>query len=168
MLESFESSTFPPPGWTKKNLQGGSGWYQLPIGVMPLPGWGNGTSSVPATAEAGSHNAYCSWTTGGGSSEGYHNDQWLISPRLSGLTPSSTLSYWLRFCFTNFPDTVYVRISTTGPDPANFTIIAQTNVWARRRREPIPALVQAHDQAGRLWHPAGNAYLDRVSGIRMG
>ncbi|HOC70650.1 MAG TPA: choice-of-anchor J domain-containing protein [Candidatus Hydrogenedentes bacterium] len=131
MLESFESSTFPPPGWTKKNLQGGSGWYQLPIGVMPLPGWGNGTSSVPATAEAGSHNAYCSWTTGGGSSEGYHNDQWLISPRLSGLTPSSTLSYWLRFCFTNFPDTVYVRISTTGPDPANFTIIAQTNVWAR-------------------------------------
>lgn len=131
MLESFEGSAFPPPGWTKTNLLGGSGWYRLPIGVMPLPGWGNGTSSVPQTAEAGSHNAYCSWTTGGSASQGYHNDQWLISPRLSGLTSASTLSYWLRFCFTNFPDTVYVRISTNGPAPANFTIVAQTNVFAR-------------------------------------
>ncbi len=130
MLESFEYSV-PPPGWTKTNLLGGSGWYRLPIGVMPLPGWASGTSSVPPTPEAGSHNAYCSWTTGGGASEGYHNDQWLISPKLSGLTATSTVSYWLRFSFTNFPDTVNVRISTTGPAPANFTIVAHTNVWAR-------------------------------------
>ena len=105
MSESFEYGV-PPPGWTKTNLLGGSGWYQLPIGVMPLPGWGNGTSSVPATANAGTHNAYCSWNTGGGAGEGYHNDQWLISPRLTGLTATSTVSYWLRFAFTNFPDTV--------------------------------------------------------------
>ena len=33
MLESFEYGV-PPAGWTKTNLLGGSGWYQLPIGVM--------------------------------------------------------------------------------------------------------------------------------------
>ncbi len=130
MSESFEYGV-PPPGWTKTNLLGGSGWYQLPIGVMPLPGWGNGTSSVPATANAGTHNAYCSWTTGGGAAEGYHSDQWLISPRLTGLTATSTVSYWLRFNFTNFPDTVYFRVSTNGPAPANFTIVALTNIFAR-------------------------------------
>ena len=130
MSESFEYGV-PPPGWTKTNLLGGGGWYQLPIGVMPLPGWGNGTSSVPATANAGTHNAYCSWTTGGGAGEGYHNDQWLISPRLTGLTATSTVSYWLRFAFTNFPDTVYFRVSTNGPAPANFTYVPLTNFFAR-------------------------------------
>ena len=130
MSESFEYGV-PPPGWTKTNLLGGGGWYQMPIGVMPLPGWGNGTSSVPATANAGTHNAYCSWTTGGGAGEGYHNDQWLISPRLTGLTATSTVSYWLRFAFTNFPDTVYFRVSTNGPAPANFTFVPLTNVFAR-------------------------------------
>ena len=130
MSESFEYGV-PPPGWTKTNLLGGSGWYQLPVGVMPLPGWGNGTSSVPATANAGTHNAYCSWTTGGGAAEGYHSDQWLISPRLTGLTATSTVSYWLRFNFTNFPDTVYFRVSTNGPAPANFTFVPLTNRFAR-------------------------------------
>ena len=131
MLESFEYGV-PPPGWVKTNLLGGSGWYQLPVGVMPLPGWGNGTSSVPPTAGAGSYNAYCSWNTGGGSGEGYHNDQWLISPRLTGLTATSTVSYWLRFNFTNFPDQVFVRISTAGPAPANFTYIIYTNNFTRQ------------------------------------
>ena len=130
LSESFEYGV-PPPGWTKTNLLGGSGWYQLPVGVMPLPGWGNGTSSVPAVANAGTHNAYCSWTTGGGPSEGYHSDQWLISPRLTGLTATSTVSYWLRFAFTNFPDTLYFRVSTNGPAPANFTFVPRTNVFAK-------------------------------------
>ncbi len=130
MSESFEYGV-PPPGWTKTNLLGGSGWYQLPVGVMPLPGWGNGTSSVPATANAGTRNAYCSWTTGGGASDGYHSDQWLISPRLTGLTATSAVSYWLRFNFTNFPDTVYFRVSTNGPAPANFTFVPLTNRFAR-------------------------------------
>ncbi len=130
LFESFEYSV-PPPGWTKTNLLGGMGWYRLPVGTMPLPGWGNGTSTVPPTANAGSANAYCSWTTGGGASEGYHSDQWLISPLLNGLTATSKLSYWIRFSFTNFPDLMYVRISTNGPSPSAFTIVAYTNVFAR-------------------------------------
>jgi hypothetical protein len=130
MVESFEYGV-PPAGWVKTNLQGGSGWYQLPIGVAPLPGWGNGTSSVPATAYAGTHNAYCSWDTGGSAAQGYHNDQWLISPRMTGLTATSTVSYWLRFNFTNYPDEVRFRVSTTGPAPANFTIVALTNIFAK-------------------------------------
>ncbi|MFH0880653.1 MAG: MBG domain-containing protein, partial [Lentisphaerota bacterium] len=130
MFESFEaSSQFPPPGWTKTNLLGGSGWYRLPVGVLPLPGWGNGTSSVPPTAGAGSYNAYCSWYTGGSASQGYHNDQWVITPQLFGLTATSTLSYWLRFSFTNYPDMFYVRISTGTANPADFTRVIYTNSW---------------------------------------
>ena len=130
MLESFEYGV-PPPGWIKTNLQGGTGWYQLPIGIAPLPGWGNGTSSVPVAVGAGTHNAYCSWDTGGSASQGYHNDQWLISPRMTGLTATSTVSYWLRFNFTNYPDEVRFRVSTNGPAPANFTIVALTNIFAK-------------------------------------
>ncbi len=92
MLESFEYGV-PPAGWIKTNLQGGSGWYQLPIGIAPLPGWGNGTSSVPVAVGAGTRNAYCSWDTGGSAADGYHNDQGLISPRMTGLTATSTVSY---------------------------------------------------------------------------
>ncbi|MGD9612780.1 MAG: MBG domain-containing protein, partial [Kiritimatiellia bacterium] len=130
MVESFEYGV-PPAGWIKTNLQGGSGWYQLPIGIAPLPGWGNGTSSVPATAYAGTRNAYCTWSTGGSASEGYHSDQWLISPRMTGLTATSTVSYWLRFNFTNYPDEVRFRVSTNGPAPANFTFVPLTNVFAK-------------------------------------
>ncbi len=130
MFESFEVNV-PPPGWIKTNLLCGSGWYQLPSGCMPMPGWGNGTSSVPPVAGAGSHDAYCSWTTGGGAGEGYHNDQWLISPRLTGLTSTSTVSYWTRFMFTNFPDTLYVCISTNTAKPSDFTFVIQTNIWTR-------------------------------------
>ena len=155
MSESFEYGV-PPPGWTKTNLLGGSGWYQLPVGVMPLPGWGNGTSSVPATANAGTHNAYCSWNTGGGASEGYHNDQWLISPRLTGLTATSTVSYWLRFNFTNFPDTVYFRVSTNGPAPANFTFVPLTNVFARASHpNQFPPWSNHVVNVGALGIPAG-------------
>ena len=155
MSESFEYGV-PPPGWSKTNLLGGSGWYQLPVGVMPLPGWGNGTSSVPATANAGTHNAYCSWNTGGGASEGYHNDQWLISPRLTGLTATSTVSYWLRFNFTNFPDTVYFRVSTNGPAPANFTFVPLTNVFARASHpNQFPPWSNHVVNVGALGIPAG-------------
>ena len=155
MSESFEYGV-PPPGWTKTNLLGGNGWYQMPIGVMPLPGWGNGTSSVPATANAGTHNAYCSWTTGGGAGDGYHNDQWLISPRLTGLTATSTVSYWLRFAFTNFPDTVYFRVSTNGPAPANFTYVPLTNFFARASHpNQFPPWSNHVVNVGALGIPAG-------------
>ncbi|HBA82528.1 MAG TPA: hypothetical protein DCZ95_00395 [Verrucomicrobia bacterium] len=130
-FESFENASFPPPGWTKTNLLGGSGWYRLTAGTAPLPGWGNGTSSVPPTAGAGSHNAYCSWNTGGGASEGYHNNQWLISPKLYGLTATSTISLWIRASFTNYPDSVIFRVSSSGKAPGDFTYVVQSNYYRR-------------------------------------
>ncbi len=130
-FESFEQAEFPPPGWIKTNLLGGSGWYRLPSGTMPMPGWGNGTSSVPPTAGGGFANAYCSWTTGGGATDGYHSDQWLISPKLSGLTDTTTLSYWCKFAFTNFPDSLSVLVSTNGPSPSQFTFLVESNYFAK-------------------------------------
>lgn len=120
-FESFEDSAFPPPGWSKTNTLGGSGWYRLQSGVTPLPGWVSGTSSVPPIAGAGNYTAYCTWDTGGGTEEGYHNSQYLITPGLNGLTATSTLSFWLKGSFTNFRDSVRILISTNRPIPADFT-----------------------------------------------
>ena len=87
---------------------------------------------------------------------GYHNDQWLISPRLTGLTATSTVSYWLRFAFTNFPDTVYFRVSTNGPAPANFTFVPLTNVFARASHpNQFPPWSNHVVNVGALGIPAG-------------
>ena len=105
-FESFETSTFPPPGWSKTNTWGGSGWNRLQAGLSPLPGWVSGTSAVPPTVGAGNFTAYCTWSTGGGAEDGYHNSQYLITPGMNGLTATSSLSFWLRCSFTNYADSV--------------------------------------------------------------
>ncbi len=119
-FESFETSTFPPPGWSKTNTAGGSGWYRLQAGISPLPGWIVGTSAVPSTAGAGNYNAYCTWNTGGEAADGFHNSQYLITPGMNGLTATSTLSFWLRGSFTNFADSVHILISTNRPVASDF------------------------------------------------
>lgn len=121
LFESFEDDRFPPPGWTKTNALGGSGWYRLTSGTHPLPGWVSGTSAVPSTAGAGQALAYCTWETGGVADQGYHNSQYLITPGLNGLTSTSTLSFWVRCSFTNFRDSLRILISTNRPLPEDFT-----------------------------------------------
>jgi hypothetical protein len=74
LFESFEGA-FLPDGWVKVNPDGGSGWAQIADATSPLPGWQGGTMTVPPSG--GSYAAYCTWNTGGSSS----NDQWLITPR---------------------------------------------------------------------------------------
>ncbi|MFH0866050.1 MAG: choice-of-anchor J domain-containing protein [Bacteroidota bacterium] len=110
--ESFEG-TFPPTGWTKQNPDGGTGWAQCADGTTPLDGWNGGTQSVPPGG--GGFVAYCTWTTGGATS----NDQWLISPQIS-VTASDSLSFYLWF-FGAYIDTLEIRISTTGNSTADFT-----------------------------------------------
>ena len=123
--ESFELTTFPPEGWTKFNVGGGSGWNRQTI-RSPIPGWTSGTISSPP----GGQNAiaFCTWNTGGTSS----NDQWLLTPQLSGMaiTDSDSLIYWVKCFFDTYADTVEVRISTTTPEPQAFTHLMNTHAFA--------------------------------------
>ncbi len=111
-LESFEGS-FPPEGWTKQNLDSGTGWAQAANGTTPLNGWGTGTQDVPPGG--GNFVAYCTYYTGGVPS----SDQWLISPQFNvSLGDSLKFSLWR---FGNYQDTLQILLSTTSNSIANFT-----------------------------------------------
>lgn len=112
--ESFEGATFPPACWTKANPDGGTGWASVADGTTPLPGWNGGTMTVPANG--GTKAAYCTWNTGGATS----NDQWLISPQIN--IPSANYSLFFEmFWFGSYVELVDVKISTTDNQTASFT-----------------------------------------------
>lgn len=112
VLESFEG-TFLPEGWTKQNPDQGSGWDRIEDGTSPLPGWTGGSMTI--ADGAGSFAAYCTWTTGGESS----NDQWLISPPVE-IDGSSQLSFKLMF-YSDYVDNLDVLLSTSDNQTASFT-----------------------------------------------
>jgi len=51
-----------------------------------------------------------------------HNDDWLISPLLSG--NEQEISFWARAASTSYPETFEVRYSTTDRDTASFKLLA--------------------------------------------
>jgi hypothetical protein len=123
--ESFEGTTFPPAGWVKLSPDGGTGWTRIATGTTPLPGWTGGTAT-PANSTAGIGMAYATWNTGGASS----NDQWLITPQITGVGANHTLKFWMRK-FSSYADNLDIKISTTtGTATASFTINVATKVFA--------------------------------------
>jgi hypothetical protein len=111
LSESFEG-TFPPTGWTKLNLDGGTGWAQNSVGSL-FNGWNSTTQTVPA---GGGTKAVYATYSGSASAFDY---MFLISPAFTVATGDS-LSYWL--CrFFNYQDSAFVKISTTGTAAADFT-----------------------------------------------
>ena len=125
LSESFEGATFPPAGWIKLDPDGGTGWASIVAGTTPLPGWNGGVATVPTGG--GTQTAYASWNTGGASA----NDQWLVTPQIMNVQASDSLSFWLRKpgYAGAYLDHFDVKISTTTPTVANFTItvVATTN-----------------------------------------
>jgi PKD repeat protein len=112
LLESFENS-FPPDCWTKANLFGGTGWEQQTNGTSPMPGMVGGTIDVPEGG--GNAVAYCTWNTGGTSS----NDQWLITPQIS-ISTNYELSFWIRK-YGGYAEALDVLVSTTDNTILSFT-----------------------------------------------
>lgn len=112
-VESFESATFPPVCWTKASPDGGTGWAQIADGTTPLPGWYGGTMTIPTGG--GANAAYCTWSTGGSSS----NDQWLITPQIA-VQANQELSYYV-FWNGGYYDQLDVKVSTTTNAEASFT-----------------------------------------------
>jgi hypothetical protein len=119
LSESFESATFPPAGWSTISPDGGSGWERQTAGTSPLPGWTGGTITTPPGGETAV--AYCTWTTGGSAS----NDQWLVSPQVTGIQAGDILSFWMWFPFDSYADSVDVLISTTGIATTDFDVIVE-------------------------------------------
>jgi hypothetical protein len=117
--ESFESTTFPPPGWLKITPTGGAGWNRQTAGTSPIPGFNGGTITVPPGG--GSAVAFCNYLTGGVNA----NDQWLISPKLLNIQASDSLIFWFRK-FGQYLDSLSVMISTTTQSIAGMTINVMT------------------------------------------
>lgn len=116
LLESFESTTFPPDGWIKVNVAlGATGWERHIAGESPVPGFQDGEITVPPGG--GSAVAFCNYLTGGTNS----NDQWLITPQLTNISSTDSLIFWLRK-FGEYLDHMDIKISTTTPTPAAMTI----------------------------------------------
>jgi hypothetical protein len=115
--EGFEGATFPPAGWAKFNVGGGTGWQILGAGVTPVPGWEGGTAD-PAP-DGGTQMAFCTWETGGTSS----NDQWVVTPQIT-VTGDTYLSFWMRYWPEDYDDNVEIKLSTTVQNSASaFTIM---------------------------------------------
>jgi hypothetical protein len=117
LFESFEGA-FLPDGWVKVNPDGGSGWAQIADATSPLPGWQGGTMTVPPSG--GSYAAYCTWNTGGSSS----NDQWLITPPLD-IVDGDVLSFWLYY-YSSYTDYMELLLSTTDDDISSFNVTLDT------------------------------------------
>ena len=109
MLESFENiDSIPATGWQKWQNPSFDGWTNLVAGTMPMPGWYAGEISVPPCTGAGSRVAYVSLSR----SSLNIKDNWLVSPKLSGITASSTLSFWWNASVARNADNLYLMIST--------------------------------------------------------
>ncbi len=114
--EDFEG-TFPPDGWIKLNPVIGSGWEPLEVGTTPLPGWNGGEAT--ACPDGGEWQAYCSYSTGGATS----NDQWLITPQIT-VHSDDMLNFYMVYYQNSYADHVEILISTTVQnDPAAFDTI---------------------------------------------
>lgn len=137
--QSFENTTFPPAGWLKINPDGGTGWNRQTAGTTPIPGWVGGTITTPPGG--GNAVAFSTWNTGGAVS----NNQWLVSPQISNSTPDDSLFFWLRFWPSSiYSDTVDVRISTSTPTVAGFTINVATIVFPRSSPDTNWTLYKYH------------------------
>ncbi len=153
--ESFENMTFPPTGWTKINPLGGSstGWYRVAAGTTPIPGFTGGVVTAPQGG--GSGVAFCNYQSGspnGGSSGSC--DQWLITPQLTNIQPTDSLTFWLNKVF-GYAENFQVKISTTTATVAAMT----TTVMNQNFTAADSGWVQYKFRIGNLVPAGSNIYI---------
>ncbi len=153
--ESFENTNFPPTGWIKINPTGGTatGWTRLPVNTSPVPGFYGG--SITAPAGGGNAVAFCNYITGNANNGSSGPcDQWLITPQLTNIQPTDSLTFWLRK-FGNYVENFSVKISTTTPTVAAMTI----NVMTQNFPASDSGWVQYKYNIGSLVPPGSNIYI---------
>lgn len=134
LVEGFnDTTTFPPPGWIMINRDGNvhatdTAWYQSRSvgGVGSLPPYEG------AALAAGFF----------GSANGLYIDDYLITPNTGGTAPPGSvdsLIFWLtsrRSSSGDYPDSLDIRVSTTGRNANDFTlrldyVLAPKARWTR-------------------------------------
>ncbi len=140
-IESFEGTTFPPPGWKKMAHTGAPfGWTATPVGSTVL-GFPPPPDTVDAPPGGGKTVVLAAFWTGdldGQVSTGNANDQWLITPQLTNVQPGDSLKFYLKYFGFTFPttqqsfvDTLDVKISTTMRDSmSDFTVLVDVLPFA--------------------------------------
>ena len=121
LWESFTGLTFPPAGWTQKNLgdnTSGETWERTT------------SSTYYHTSPAG---AYCYW-----GASGEAQDEWLITPKLEVRTGDKDFSFWYKTS-TSFTETVKVRLSTTNTDTTSFSntlfTLGKQSTWLKKESD---------------------------------
>lgn len=136
--ESFESTTFPPTGWSRfTSVANVIRWERGTRGTLP-PGWNPGFGlEISVPPGGGNAVAYSNYDAAGPT----QNDIWLVTPKLYNLQTTDSLVFWLskKAAYTDHLD---VKISRTANSPASaFTITVinlsfpATNgdsVWVRK------------------------------------
>ena len=89
LVESFTGTTFPPPGWTVYDFDGGDDWARYTSYYHSEPACARIYYDLP-------------------------NNDWLITPRLS-VVNGDNLTFWWRTQSTSYQESLWVRVSTN-PD----------------------------------------------------
>jgi hypothetical protein len=121
--ESFEGTTFPPAGWVKLSPLGRVGWTRQTVGTTPVPGFNGGFVTGPVGG--GTAVAHVTYT-----SPAAQNSEWLITPQITNVQPGDSLTYWLRFWPTQYPDSFNVKISTTTQTIAGMTTVLSAKLYS--------------------------------------
>jgi len=124
--ESFEDTTFPPAGWTKLSPDGGTGWTRVEAGTTPIPGWLGGEVTTPPGG--GQAVAFCTWNTGGATS----NDQYLVTPQIQNVQSGDSIVFWVQVpgYTLGYAENLDILISTTGTAVGDFNVIVDTLRWS--------------------------------------
>ena len=98
--ESFESNTFPPPGWTTSNVLGTAIWE----------------SSI-AEAHSGIKSAFINYENNA------QGEDWLKTSQIFSIKSGDNVSFWLKNQYTQAypPDNIEVLVSTTNNQNSSFT-----------------------------------------------
>lgn len=96
--QNFESTTFPPTGWSSQNDLGTNVW-----------------SRSTAQAHGGLASAYISYQSTGGL-------DWLITPQFQVNAATDSVTFWMRLAYAGYaPDSLAIKVSTTSSVTTNFT-----------------------------------------------
>ncbi|MEO8167382.1 MAG: choice-of-anchor J domain-containing protein [bacterium] len=114
--ESFNGTTFPPANWITINRDGGT-----------LGPWFRGSDTSAFVSFEGSGFAANNFQR----ANGFYLDDYLITPAIAGVGQTGRLDSLIFRVRSksntapspNFPDSLMVRLSTTGTDTSNFTIL---------------------------------------------
>ncbi|MCX7785043.1 MAG: choice-of-anchor J domain-containing protein [candidate division WOR-3 bacterium] len=114
--QTFESTDFPPAGWTIYNFNGGNQWMR-------------DTLSAYYTKPAGVRIVYDQYPY-------WPNNDWLISPQVA-CAPNDSIIFWYRSASASYYETLLVRISSANNlDTANFVllqrIVTNNTNWQRK------------------------------------